>query len=367
MSVAGHASIPAAARRIAQRAGISRRRPTTPIALRSPVPRLRVARGQATATPTVWMVCPLSDEPSGGVRKQYRAVDVLNEAGVPAAIVHDRAGFACTWFDHETRIVAAADVVVGERDVIAVPELYGPAILDLPPGVRQVIFNQNAYLTLDSLAAGGAAAAAPYVDNPALEAVVVVSEDSARALRYVFPRLPIRRLHYGLDPALHHPPADPPGRRLAYMPRRRADEAAQVLRLLELRGVLQDWEVVAIEGQSEREAADLLRSSRIFLSFSESEGFGLPPCEALACGCLVVGFDGFAGREFFRPPFAVQVEDGDVVGYARAVEDLVRLVDEDPPAIEAASEAGSRFVAERYTQDAERRDLVDVFAPLVQS
>ena len=367
MSVSGHVSVPAAARRIAQRAGIARRRPKIPIALRSPVPRLRVADGQTTASPTVWMLCPLSDQPSGGVRKQYRAVDVLNEAGVPAAIVHDRAGFACSWFNHETRIVAAADVVVHERDVIAVPELYGPAILDLPPGVRQVIFNQNAYLTLDSLAAGGAAAAAPYVDNAALEAVLVVSENSARALRFVFPGVPIRRLHYGLDPAIHHRPADPPGRRIAYMPRRRAEEAAQVLRLLELRGALQDWEVVAIEGKSESEAADLLRSSRIFLSFSKSEGFGLPPCEALACGCLVVGFDGFAGREFFRRPFAVRVEDGDIVAYARAVEDLIRLVNEDPLAIEAASEAGSRFVAERYSQEVERQDLVDVFAPLIQS
>ena len=54
-----------------------------------------------------------------------------------------------------------------------------------------------------------------------------------------------------------------------------------MLRLLELHGALDGWEVVAIEGRSETQAADLLRSSRIFLSFSELEGFGLPPCEAL--------------------------------------------------------------------------------------
>lgn len=365
MSVAGYVSVPATARRIARRAGITRRS-RTPVALRNPVPRLRVARGRATGPPTVWMLCPVWDKPAGGIRKQYRAVDVLNGAGLPAAIVHPKAGFACGWFEHETRVVAAQEVLVGDQDVIAVPEIYGPAIRNLPPGVRQVIFNQNVYLTLDSLAAGGAAAAEPYTDNPDLAAVVVVSEDSAEVLRYAFPSAPIRRMHYGLDPAIHHPPAEPAGRRLAYMPRRRADEAARVLRLLELHGALDGWEVVAIERRSETEAADLLRSSRIFLSFSELEGFGLPPCEALACGCLVVGFDGFAGREFFQPPFAMRVEDGDVVAFARRVEELIRRTEANPAAAKAASEAGTRFVHEHYSQDAERRDLLGVFAPLLQ-
>ncbi len=329
------------------------------------VPRLRVDPTRTIATPTVWMICPDWDKPAGGVRTQYRAVDALNDAGLAAAIVHKRAGFACSWFAHTTRIVPAGDVVVGEKDVIVVPEWYGPAILDLPTGVRQVIFNQNAYLTLDSLTSGPAAAA-PYLHNPDLVAVLVVSDDSAEVLEHAFPGTPIRRIHLGIDPAIYHPPAGAARRRIAYMPRRRADEASQVLQLLELRGVLDRWETVAIDGCSEAEAADLLRSSRIFLSFSEREGFGLPPCEALACGCLVVGFDGFAGREFFRLPFAESVEDGDVVAFARAAERLARRVEEDSAAMAAVSQAGARFVLDRYSRTTEQRDLIDIFGPLLQ-
>jgi hypothetical protein len=328
------------------------------------VPRLRVDPARAGA-PAVWMICPDWDKPAGGIRKQYRAVDALNAAGIPAAIVHRRAGFACSWFEHATTVVAAADVVVGPRDVIVVPEVYGAAIRDLPAGIRHVIFNQNAYVTLDSLMADGSAAAAPYVADPDLAAVVVVSDDSAEVLRHAFPAAPIRRIRLGIDPAVHHPPSEPPGRRIAYMPRRRGAEAAQVLRLLELRGVLDEWEVVPIDGCSEAEAADLLRTCRIFLSFSEREGFGLPPCEALACGCLVVGFDGFAGREFFRLPFATTVQDGDVVGFARAAEELTRRFDEDPVAMTAAGEAGAFFVSSHYNPEAERRDVVAVFSSLM--
>lgn len=358
MTVADPPSLYDAAK-LARRAVIARWRG------RPQVPQLRVAARRATAPPTVWIVCPDWDRPSGGIRKLYRAADVLNEAGLHAAIVHKRGGFRCSWFDHSTRIVPAGDVLVAPGDVIAVPEIYGPTILDLPRGVPQVIFNQNAYLSLDSLVAAGPAAATPYADNPDLAAVLVVSEDSAEVLRYLFPDAPVKRLHYGLDRAIHHPPSEPPGKRIAYMPRRRADEASQVLRVLEIRGVLDDWEVVPIDGRSESDVADLLRSSRIFLSFSRREGFGLPPCEALACGCLVVGFEGYAGREFFRAPFAYAVEDGDVVGVARAVEGVIQRVDHEPAVMAAAGEAGARFVLERYSPEAERRDLVDVFAPLL--
>jgi hypothetical protein len=330
------------------------------------IPRLRVGRTSATASPTIWMICPDWDKPAGGIRTQYLAVDSLNAAGLEAAIVHKRAGFACSWFAHSTRIVPAANVVVGARDVVVVPEVYGPEILDLPSGVRQVIFNQNAYLTLDSLMAGPAAAA-PYLYNPDLAAVMVVSDDSAEVLEHAFPGTPLRRIRLGIDPEIYHPPSRTPPRRIAYMPRRRADAAAQVLRLLELRGVLDSWEIVAIDGYSDVEVADLLRSSRIFLSFSEREGFGLPPCEALACGCLVVGFHGFAGREFFRQPFAESVEDGDVVAFARAVEHVAQRVDEDPAGMSAVSQAGARFILDRYSRETEQQDLVDVFAPLLRS
>jgi hypothetical protein len=347
------------AARVAGRAVTSRWRST------QQVPRLRFDPGPSTAPPTVWMICPDWDKPTGGIRVQYRAVDALNAAGVPAAIVHKRAGFSCSWFAHATRIVAAGEVVVHARDVIAVPEVYGSSILDLPRGVRQVIFNQNAYVTLDSLMTGPAAAA-PYLNNSDLAAVVVVSEDSAEVLTHTFPAAPIRRIHLGLDPRIHHPPAGPAPNRIAYMPRRRAEQAAQVLRLLALRGVLDTWELVAIDGCSESEVAELLRGSRIFLSFSEREGFGLPPCEALACGCLVVGFDGFSGREFFRPPFAESIEDGDVVAFARAVERLARRVEADPEAMATAGRIGASFVRERYSRATEQRDLVDVFSPLLR-
>jgi Glycosyl transferases group 1 len=330
------------------------------------VPRLEASRNLTGRPPTAWFICPDFKPPSGGIRKLYRSVDVLNEAGFPAAIMHKRPGFRCTWFDNQTRVISSSRAVVSHRDVIVVPEIYGRSICALPRGVRQVIFNQNAYLMLESLRRDPAVAA-PYIDNPDLSAVLVVSEDNARVVEYAFPGAPVRRIRPGFDPALFHPPVEPKQRRIAYMPRKRAQEAAHVLDLLRFRGVLDGWEIIGIDGRTEAEAANMLRATQIFLSFSRLEGLGHPPLEALACGALVIGYHGFGGREYFRPPFAIAVEDGDAVGFARAVENLIRLATDDPPTVAAATAAGARFIHERYSRDTERQDLLDVFVPLLEA
>ena len=351
-------SVSEAARRLAGRISIFRRLAA------ERVPPLVVVRTPRQMPPTAWFICPDFARPSGGIRKLYRTVDILNDAGLRAAIVHKRPGFRCKWFEHRTRVVSSDGTIIHEHDVIVVPEIYGRAICDLPPGVRQVIFNQNVYVMLDSLIREPLGAAA-YKDNPNLSAVLAVSEHNAAAIEYVFPGVPVRHVRPGLDPALYYTPITSKRRRIAYMPRRRATEAAEVLGLLKLRGILSGWEVIAIDRQTETEVADLLRTSQIFLSFSEREGLGLPPLEALACGCLVVGYHGFGGREFFQEPFAIAVEDGDAVAFVKAVEDIVCLFDQDPEKMAAVGLAGARFVLDHYSCDAERKDLLDVFVPLL--
>ncbi len=343
--------------RLARKAGFSRyKRANT-------VPKLNVAT-DSTGVRTAWFICPDFTPPSGGIRKLYRSVDILNDAGLHAAIVHKRPGFSCAWFDHRTRVVNCSQVLVRHHDVIVVPEIYGASILDLPSGVRQIIFNQNVYNTVSSLNSGGPAVA-PYMNNPDLTAVLTVSEDNTAVIKYAFPGVHVRCVRHWIDSTLYHPPGCPKKRRIAYMPRRRAREAAEVLELLRLRGVLNNWEVVAIDGRKEAEVADLLRAAQIFLSFSHLEGLGLPPLEALACGCLVVGYHGFGGREFFQPPFATSVEDGNVVAFAQAVEDIINLIDANSTNMARAATAGARFVHNCFSRDGERQDLLSVFVPLL--
>jgi hypothetical protein len=314
---------------------------------------------------TAWFITPDWNRPSGGIRKEYRSVDVLNAAGISAAVVHHSQRFRCDWFPNETRVVGAREVTVSPSDVVVVPEIYATSIGNLPSGVRQVIFNQNVYLTLDSLATVGPSAATPYRDNLDLVAVAAVSDQNAELLRYVFPGLAVYRIRWSLDPGIYFPAQGPTGRRIAFMPRRRADDANQVIAILRLREALKGWEVVEIAGRSEREVAELMRTCSVFLSFSEREGLGLPPLEAIACGCLVVGFTGYAGVEYFRPPFATAIEDGDVGKFAAEVERLLDWIEEDPLAARQAALKGYQYVLDTYSQEMERSDLVVLFGSLL--
>jgi hypothetical protein len=323
-------------------------------------PALRVVDHCRPAT--VHYLCPHHDRPQGGIRTIYRHVDVLNAAGIPATVVHAPDGFSCTWFDHNTRITGARSVTLSQQDVLVVPEWYSPYLKTLPIGPRIVVFNQNAYRTFAGLD-DNAATGSPYRGIPGLQEVLVVSRDNADYLRFAFPELTVSQVRNAIDPALFYPPDRSPGRKIAWMPRRRADDARQVLRLLAAHGSLEGWEVVPIQHRTEAETASLLRSCAVFLSFSAQEGFGLPPAEAMACGCYVVGFPGLGGREYFDPGFSSPIEEGDVLAFAK---ETAAMLASDPASLGKRARCASEYVLSRYSPSGQREDLLAFFRRLLQ-
>lgn len=327
-----------------------------------PLPRIRATCNRSSARPTAWFICPDYDQPSGGIRKLYRFVDILNAAGIPSSILHARSGFSCSWFAHRTAVTSTAKMMAAPDDVFVIPEVYRGHTRSLPPRIRQIIINQNAYITLRTLSEDPANASS-YIDNPNLAAVLTVSQDNFDVLSYLFPNIPLCRLRLGIDPAIHYPPSLPKQRRIVYMPRKRLNDASLVLDILRRRDALEGWEVIAIEKMSEESTANLLRSAAIFLSFSSFEGFGLPPLEAIACGCRVIGYHGFGGREYFKAPYATAIEDGDAVSFARTVETCIRNFEsrhDDHPDIHTDT---IRDLMDNYTLEAERLSIVEAFMP----
>ena len=307
--------------RLATRRTLSWRRP----------PQIQTGSGTGS---TVYYLCPDYPVPSGGIRAIYRHVDVLNAAGRKAAVLHHTDGFRCSWFENSTRTIGAPSASLSSTDVLVVPEIYGPFLDRLPRVPRLVAFNQNAYLTFEHVAPG----VEPRYEI--FEAAMTVSADSAELLRFAFPALAVSVVPNSIDPQLFQPRPAPLPRRLALMPRKRPQEAELILRLLGSR--LDGWEVVRIEGASERETAAALASAPVFLALGLREGFGLPAAEAMASGCYVVGFPGFGGREIFDPSCSAPVEDGDVLAAATAVGSALERYEREP---QAMREDGARAAA----------------------
>ena len=327
-------------------------------------PALRL--GERTAGPaTVYYLAPDLDLPVGGIRVIYRHVDALNAMGLRARVLHGDKAFRSTWFEHDTAIVFAADVALTPADVLVVPEWYGPSLDQLPAGIPTVVFNQRAYDTFDFVPYASTGPGAPYAGFPDLRALLTVSQDNADLLAYAFPDVPVHQVRNVIDPALFHPGAEPPARRMSFTTTRREREREQLLHILRSRGVLDGWDVVAISDRSETEVAAIMRDSAVFLSFSDREGFGLPPAEAMASGCYVVGYPGLAGREFFDPAYCAPVDENDLLGFARAVETACAAYDADPVAFAKAGRMASERVLSGYAAARLDDDLRAFYGPVL--
>ena len=328
---------------------------------RHPLPKVRRGAVQRTA-PTVYFCVPDFDVPSGGVRVTYRHADLLNAAGIPACVLHRRAGFRCTWFANETRVKASQEALVGPEDIVVMGELAVPLLRDREPGTRFVVFNQNPHLTWQRVPE---TLVAQYASSPDLAAILVVSDHSLEMVRYAAPDATVVRVHNSIDPRLFHPGDDPPAKRIAYMPRGGRGEAALVLSMLRARGMLDGWEVVALAGMTEGEVAATLRATTIFLSFAYHEGFGLPAAEAMACGAYAVGFHGFAGVEFLHPEFSTPVGPGDALAMARAVEAVMDREAREPGWCRARGQLAAGYIAAKYSPERERDEVVGLYHGLL--
>jgi hypothetical protein len=305
-----------------------------------------------TSHVTLYYLCGSDDAPHGGVFVAYRHVDILNEASIPARIVHGKRNFRCTWFENSSNVVSLPLEVV-DTDVLVLPEHWNSLLGSLAPGVPKVSFNQSAFYGLQ----GYSVNEHPYATSKDLLATLTVSEQNLHLLEYFFPQNRFDRVHLSVDHSVFHLPDEPPGRRIAYMTQKRPDECRMVIDSLTSRGVLKGWEIVPIEGIPQAEVADTLRSTSLFLSFlSQHEGCALSPLEALACGCSVIGYTGFGAREYFEPLGGITVTDGDVVSFAEEVTNWVENFD-----------AGEHWVAARsisesclkiYSPEQEAADVV---------
>ncbi|MBI1862046.1 MAG: glycosyltransferase family 4 protein [Deltaproteobacteria bacterium] len=295
-------------------------------------------------------LCPDAQIPHGGNYVIYRHVDILRAHGFDAWAVHQESGFRYSWFNNETAVTTLKVIAPIGADVLVLPENVGPAGLGIHRDCRRVIFNQNAYLTFHNSFGSGS------VERFYREAagVLCVSEDSAEYLRFAFPEVSVTRLHLSIDSKLFCPQEK--ARTIVYMPRKGGEDASQILLLLESRG-LSGFSVKPLDGLPLSGVAEALGRAAIFLSFSQAEGFPLPPIEAMVSGCLVVGYHGQGGREYFQPDFCLPVEPGALRSYCETVERAIALWDSG----EGTAMAGRarRFVLDTYAEAREAQDLLD--------
>lgn len=239
-------------------------------------------------------VSPDSNSPIGGVKVIYRHVELLQRLGYDAQVMHFQRPFRCGWFENTASVVYLDEVRT--TDLLMVPEIMTTFALRLGSrGVRYCMFVQNGYLVLPS-------APPPEVWNcyKNAAAILSISQDTSDLLASVFPEFAhkIVRVKYSVDAERFQPRAKQ--MKCTYMPRKLRLHSANVVPWLTR--VFPGWTFEPIHNMTERQVAEQLATSRVFLAFSDVEGCPLPPIEAALCGNVVVGYPGWGGCEYWGAP-----------------------------------------------------------------
>jgi len=109
-----------------------------------------------------------------------------------------------------------------------------------------------------------------------------------------------------------------------------------------------------------------LRDAHIYVSTSVAEGLGLPPLEAMAAGCLVVGFTGGGGLDYATADNGVWVPDQDPWALAEALrETIASLNDANAVASLDAKRRAGRATADNYTRPRFERELISFWSAFI--
>lgn len=260
----------------------------------------------------IFYFCPDFPQPSGGIKTLYRHVHCLCEIGYDAAIVHQKRDFILAWHGYTVPVIWLEDrPQFGPEDVWVLPEI----MLDLMQKsqnfpVKRVVFALSWLPTYARLPIG-----ARWQDYGIIQAIAK-SPTIQRHLEWSM-EIDVRLIPEFIDPALytHQPEQKKP--QVAYMTRKdRTGEWLQGVLTRKHPSLEQEYSWLVLREMDEATYAQNLRASSIYLATTLQEGMHVSILEALACGCLVIGYSGIGGSDYLvgsgDQQNAILVENGNL-------------------------------------------------------
>ena len=302
-------------------------------------------------------VCyPDTNQPIGGVKQIYRQVELLHKAGWDAYVLQEQPGFRADWFRSEAPVIDLeaykASPPSADKDLLVLPETWLANVPNYLPGIPKVIFNQNAFYSF-GLSGTCDNRTLDLYRHDDIQAVVTVSNDSRELLVQGCGISKDRcfTVINGIDRQLFHAP-EMKHRRVVFLGRKHVDHARKVALMASQHPTLKHLTFQELPRLRHEEIARALQEAMLFLSCGHPEGFGLPLAEAIACGCMVVGYHGLAGRDFALPHMHV-VEFGDLLGLLKGVEQELVRFDAAPEEVIHERLAASETILKTYSLEAE--------------
>jgi tetratricopeptide (TPR) repeat protein len=236
-------------------------------------------------------------EVTGGIKTTYNHADLLRQMGFNVTVFQPDG--PPNWCSPRLQTLTSTTLAVTADDVLVFPEtLHGPIaqLAQMQTQARKVMFCQNQFYMFSFNITAENYAKLGFTD------FIVPGEICKRALESVQKVQNISVVPLSIDPEFF-----PRGKsmRIVTVPRKykphdglpgHAPLLQTMLGLKYPHFGSTPWEL--IEGKTSADVAESLGRSTIFLSLCNMEACPLTPLEAMASGCIVVGYHGIGGLEY---------------------------------------------------------------------
>jgi glycosyltransferase involved in cell wall biosynthesis len=300
---------------------------------------------------------PPADVVNGGIQYIFRMAEMLREFGRDAVVIEEQERRPA-WFASNVPVVGQDALQPNPDQVYVLPEdqthMLAP-FRDWPQ--RKVVYVQNHFYSTFRLGD---------LQNYADFGVAHILCSSRMIYDYArmrHPQLAAHIIPYSIDAARFRPAEKQ--RRIAFMPRKRAVEAAFIRDTFRFQyPQYRDWQWQELSNLGHEDVARAMGEASVFLSLSRLEGFGLTPLEAMAAGCVVAGFSGIGGREYATEANGFWANEDDFPGCVAQLTNAIELSQQQGQAREAYFDAARKTLA-GYTPEIFRQAVKDAWGQIL--
>jgi len=149
--------------------------------------------------------------------------------------------------------------------------------------------------------------------------IITTSRETQKCLKFIFPEKKNKIIKINLS--FDHKKFKIPNKKnnlITFMPRKLSDHF-HILSLFLFDKLPKKWKIESLSNLEEKKLFSKLVKSKIFLSFSYAEGFGMPPIEAAMAGNKVIGYTGGGGKEYWRKPIFEEIQSGDIKNFSEKI------------------------------------------------
>jgi len=307
--------------------------------------------------------CPEITVPSGGIKRLYDHVAVLRKHGFDAFIVQRDTQQKPHWFETDIEpVLLDACMPLMPDDHVVIPDGLAVALSSLQD-CRVTLLILNPYYLLQ------AERNVPVLQLSEKLSIVSNSPTIASFLAWLYDRRNIYTVKTGVDTAHFYPQKKDGPIKIVYTLRKDTMSEMAIhlaLRHLHKEGTHVETEVVAIENCSLKEYARHLREAHIWLTTALLHGFPRSTLEAMASGCLCLGFAGACGKDIIKLPNNeragnfIAASDGDLFSLSMVLARTLKALHTGDAGMQDIAAAG-RATAARHTMEREKQSIVKLW------